>query len=68
LQRAAKRRHAKAIDSDRWFRELLRDRLMRTQAESAEPIKPEGPFSPGEVEFWLRQFEPGGGDDEPKRA
>ncbi|MEX2140331.1 MAG: NYN domain-containing protein [Pirellulales bacterium] len=62
LQRAAKRRRASAIDSDRWFRELMQTRLERSAPSSTETVKPEGPFSPGEVEFWLRQFkidEPG---------
>ena len=66
LHRAAKRRRAKAIDSDRWFRELLQARLARQMGSGAEPVKPEGPFSPGEVNFWLRQFEVGGGLEEPR--
>jgi len=57
LHRAAKRRRATAIDSDRWFRDLLQARLERQMASLNEPIKPEGPFSPGEVDFWLRQFD-----------
>ncbi len=57
LHRAAKRRRATAIDSDRWFRDLIRDRRERSTTSTAEIIKPEGPFSPGEVDFWLRQFE-----------
>jgi predicted RNA-binding protein with PIN domain len=56
LQRAARRRRAKAIDSDRWFRELLRSRV-EERTTSTESVKPEGPFSPGEVEYWLRQFD-----------
>jgi predicted RNA-binding protein with PIN domain len=56
LHRAAKRRKATAIDSDRWFRELLRDRNDRLTASSGETIKPEGPFSPQEVDSWLTQF------------
>jgi len=57
LHRAAKRRRATAIDSDRWFRELMQARMERSAPSSIESVKPEGPFSPGEVEFWLRQFE-----------
>jgi hypothetical protein len=57
LHRAAKRRRATAIDSDRWFRDLMQKRGERSNASQAESIKPEGPFSPGEVDFWLRQFE-----------
>jgi predicted RNA-binding protein with PIN domain len=55
VQRAAKRRRATAIDSDRWFAELMRAR--QAPASSGDDCKkPEGPFSPGEVDFWLEQF------------
>jgi predicted RNA-binding protein with PIN domain len=63
VQRAAKRRRARAIDSDRWFGELIRARLGPTSTAD-EGKKPEGPFSPGEVEFWLRQFAGGAKDGE----
>ena len=60
LQRAAKRRRATAIDSDIWFNQLLRERAERTanrtKSAAADPAKPEGPFSPGEVDLWLREF------------
>jgi predicted RNA-binding protein with PIN domain len=56
LHRAAKRRRATAVDSDRWFRELMRDRREQSHPAADFGSKPEGPFSPGEVEFWLRQF------------
>jgi predicted RNA-binding protein with PIN domain len=56
LHRAAKRRRATAIDSDRWFAQLLRERHERSQLPTADAIKPEGPVSSGEVDFWLRQF------------
>jgi predicted RNA-binding protein with PIN domain len=62
LHRAAKRRRATAIDSDLWFRELVRSRLARDQ--SGELAKPEGPFSTGEVDFWLRQFQLKAEDDD----
>jgi uncharacterized protein len=56
LHRAAKRRRATAVDSDRWFAQLLRDRHERSHSQPGDAIKPEGPFSPGEVDYWLRQF------------
>jgi predicted RNA-binding protein with PIN domain len=56
LQRAAKRRRATAIDSDRWFRELLQARQDGVATSAEEAAKPEGPFSAGEVDFWLRRF------------
>jgi len=61
LQRAARRRRATAIDSDIWFNQLLRDRAERTKAAPqsatlAGDVKPEGPFSAGEIDTWLREF------------
>ena len=57
IQRAAKRRRASAVDSDRWFSELLRQRAARSQASSAAAdSKPTGPLSSGEVDHWLREF------------
>jgi len=57
LQRAAKRRKATAIDADQWLAQLLRERREPGEAAATENLKPEGPLSSGEVEFWLRQFE-----------
>ena len=50
LHRAARKRRATPIDSDRWFRELLRMRFDKPAI--SEGAKPEGPFSADEVEFW----------------
>ena len=60
LHRAAKRRKATPIDSDLWFAQIVRQRRERTspRGKAAEFAKPEGPFSPGEVEFWLEKFAP----------
>ncbi len=56
LQRAAHRRKATAVDSDVWFAQLMRDRRERHENRPTPNLKPEGPFSAGEVEFWLKQF------------
>lgn len=57
LQRAAKRRRATAVDSDRWFAQLLRDRAARsTPSATADVAKPQGPLTEGEVSHWMRQF------------
>jgi GNAT superfamily N-acetyltransferase len=56
LQRAAHRRKATAIDSDVWFAQLMADRRERHEGRPLPSLKPEGPFSAGEVEFWLKQF------------
>jgi predicted RNA-binding protein with PIN domain len=57
IQRAAKRRRANFVDSDIWFAQMLRDRATRTTSSATSDLpKPEGPFSPGEVDRWLREF------------
>lgn len=56
LQRAARRRRATAIDSERWYEETLRRRGQQPAAP-APPAKPLEPPTPGEVEFWLAQFD-----------
>ena len=55
LQRAAHHRRARAIDSDRWYSDMLRHRAARGAAPSPATVKPTQPAA-GEVEFWLRQF------------
>jgi len=54
LHRAARRRRAKAIDSDQWYAETLRQRIARANRKSPS-MKPGDP-SEIEVRFWLRQF------------
>jgi uncharacterized protein len=56
LQRAAKRRRAQAIDSDRWYGEVIRRRMGRGREAAEEPAKPTGPLSEHEVARWLSQF------------
>ena len=54
LHRAARRRGATAVDSERWFADLRRGK------EATKPVdgnaKPTSPFSPAEVQYWLTQF------------
>jgi predicted RNA-binding protein with PIN domain len=55
LQRAARRRKARAVDSEAWLTEL------EGRRHAAKPIppgslKPTGPLSADEVEDWLREF------------
>jgi uncharacterized protein len=56
LQRAAKRRRAQSIDSDRWYGEIIRRRMEGGRATADEPAKPAGPLSDHEVARWLSQF------------
>ncbi|MCC7086990.1 MAG: NYN domain-containing protein [Pirellulales bacterium] len=64
LQKAAGRRRATPIDSDRWFRQLLRDRAARsTPLPMADMPKPEGPLTESEVTHWLSEFGLGDSSD-----
>ena len=56
IQRAAKRRRAKAIDSDVWYAELLRGRRERNEASAQTPGRPPVPLLEEDVNYWLRQF------------
>jgi len=58
LHRAARRRKAKAVDSDIWFARLMRARQRRSQKTQPPPTKPQIPASPEEVEYWLKAFAP----------
>ncbi len=55
LHRAARRRRAKAVDSDEWYAEVLRNRIHRVRSKSPG-LKPSELPSETEVRFWLRQF------------
>jgi len=56
LQRAARRRRAKAVDSDVWFAEVARRRADRAQPLQTGPAKPHVPLSEGEIAAWLERF------------
>jgi predicted RNA-binding protein with PIN domain len=64
LRRAARRRRAKAVQSDLWYNELVQRRLARRQSESAVPERPPTPLLAEDVEYWVRQF---GGESELER-
>jgi len=49
LQRAARRRKARAVDSDVWFGEVARRRRDRAQPTETGPAKPHVPLSEAEV-------------------
>jgi uncharacterized protein len=57
IKRAARRRRAKAVDSDVWYAELLRERRQRIEAAAADaPARPPVPLLEEDINFWLRQF------------
>jgi len=70
LHRAARRRRARAVDSDKWYAEVLRRRIDRSRRQTPQ-ARPSGPPGEGEVRFWMRQFgleadaEPSPGDAPP---
>ena len=58
IQRAAKRRRAKSIDSDRWYWQM-RERRDHEQTDldvSAEQGKPDAPLTDEELAIWLAAF------------
>jgi uncharacterized protein len=57
VQRAARRRKAKAVDSDRWYADLLAERRQRGAPQQTLPQKPTGDLTSAEVDYWLNQFE-----------
>lgn len=59
VQRAARRRRARAVDSDLWYMEIVRQRRRRERPPPA-PVRKPGPLSEMEVEEWLARF---GGND-----
>jgi predicted RNA-binding protein with PIN domain len=67
VQRAARRRKATLIDSDRWFGELL---AARREASSppAPPAKPVGSPTTDEVAYWLDKFAQPLSEDGPSQA
>ncbi|NUQ66242.1 MAG: NYN domain-containing protein [Pirellulales bacterium] len=56
IQRAARRRRAKAVDSETWWEELARRRSKRKSSPSRTSAKPAGPLSEEELDYWLDQF------------
>ena len=56
LHRAARRRHARSIDSDRWYSEMLSRRQGRQRGDVLQVSKPTGPATTDDVDFWLKQF------------
>jgi len=56
LHRAARRRHARPIDSDRWYADMLRRRQGRRRGDLPHAQKPAGPATVDDVDFWLKQF------------
>lgn len=56
LQRAARRRRAKAVNSDVWYAQLVERRRQRQQAAAQGPARPIVPLLDADVTYWLGQF------------
>jgi len=56
VQRAARRRKARPVDSDQWYADLVRRRRQRRQATSAGSARPPVPLLEEDVNYWIRQF------------
>jgi hypothetical protein len=56
VQRAARRRGAKFVDSDRWYAELRAARAGRAAASANMHQKPANVLSDKEVEYWMGEF------------
>jgi uncharacterized protein len=70
LQRAARRRKATAIDSDRWYGEILRRRLQQAEPPTQERPKADAPLTDDAVAYWLKAFGDGTSDSgaQPNKA
>ena len=57
IQRAARRRKARSIDSDRWYSDLWQRRVEdRHHRQLRVPEKPVGQLSAKEIDYWVEQF------------
>ncbi len=56
IQRAAKRRRARSVDSDRWYVEILHSRQNQANRDSL-PDKPQLPLTATDVDYWLSKFQ-----------
>ena len=65
IQRAARRRRAKAVGSDVWFADLVRNRRERAENAAETPGRPPVPLLDEDVNYWIRQF---GGEESLKEA
>ncbi len=61
IQRAARRRRAKAVNSEMWYSDLIRARRQREEESADAPARPAVPLLEEDVSYWLRQF---GGESE----
>ncbi len=56
IQRAARRRQARAVDADVWYAEVVRRRQERQESLPESAIRPPVPLLEEDVNYWIRQF------------
>jgi len=56
VQRAARRRGAAFVDSDRWYADLKAARRDPLPSHEEPPAKPVGEITPEQVDYWLDRF------------
>lgn len=57
IQRAAKRRRSRTVDSDAWYADLWQRRVhSRSAAQQLVPEKPIGDLTPAEIAHWVSEF------------
>ena len=59
IQRAARRRRATSIDSERWYSELWQRRLQAQAAGGTQLDKPVTQLTAAEIEYWVAKFTSG---------
>lgn len=60
IQRAARRRRARTVDSDIWYAELWQRRVQSRNAQQKPfPEKPMGDLSAAEIDYWVQEFSSG---------
>lgn len=69
VQRAARRRRAKAVDSDRWWADLCAERRRRGIEAPQRPQKPTAVnLGEGEIDYWVQQFADAPQEEPPKKS
>ncbi|HRX79146.1 MAG TPA: NYN domain-containing protein [Pirellulaceae bacterium] len=56
VQKAARRRRARAVDSDIWYAEIRESRRRTDTPPATRSVKPTSPLSEDEVAAWLLEF------------
>lgn len=64
IQRAARRRRARAVDSQVWYAQIVKQHARRLKSPLDQPLRPTLPLSEADVAYWLDQFGDAAGQGE----